>query len=341
MNKIVQSLLLTLPTTQLLQLTGQRLLLPFYHIITDKMPPHIRHLYLHREVQQFERDLDFFCQYFQPISLHELIAHIKEDKLLPPYAFHLTFDDGLREFYHIIAPILRKRNIPATVFLNSDFVDNKALFFRYKASLIIDFLRRSRLTAGIIIDIERLLREKAGIIMGESVQEGLLKVSYYNQGILDDIANIIGLNFDDFLRYSQPYLTTNQIKELITQGFTFGGHSIDHPEYRFIPLKEQIRQTMSSVQAVQKHFGLLYKTFSFPFTDHDVSKHFFDMIHHKLDPMLDVTFGCAGLKNEKYKTHFQRIGMEGSRKDAKTIIDMACIKYILKTPLLKNKIVRK
>jgi hypothetical protein len=35
-------------------------------------------------------------------------------------------------------PILRRKGVPATVFVNSDFVDNQDLFFRFKAALIID-----------------------------------------------------------------------------------------------------------------------------------------------------------------------------------------------------------
>ena len=38
---------------------------------------------------------------------------------------HLTFDDGFRELHDVVAPILLRKGIPATFFVNSAFIDNK------------------------------------------------------------------------------------------------------------------------------------------------------------------------------------------------------------------------
>ncbi|PIZ06180.1 MAG: polysaccharide deacetylase, partial [Flavobacteriales bacterium CG_4_10_14_0_8_um_filter_32_5] len=107
--------------------------------------------------------------------------------------FHLTFDDGLSEFYHVVAPILLEKKIPATVFLNSNFIDNKALFFRYKASILAD-----ELTADNVLDF-----------------------SYHQENELDELAKIFDIRWEDYLTTHQPYLTSVQIQELINQGFTF------------------------------------------------------------------------------------------------------------------------
>ncbi|WP_262708643.1 polysaccharide deacetylase family protein [Natronoflexus pectinivorans] len=55
--------------------------------------------------------------------------------------FHLTFDDGLSEIYHETIPILEKKGIPATIFLNTGFIDNKKMFYRFKSSLVIESIK--------------------------------------------------------------------------------------------------------------------------------------------------------------------------------------------------------
>ena len=105
----------------LIKKTGHHLILPFYHSVTDENPVHIKNLYQPRAVEQFKNDIDFLLKHYESISLKELMVLNREGELIDKNCFHLTFDDGLSQFYHIVAPILKERNIHATVFLNSDF----------------------------------------------------------------------------------------------------------------------------------------------------------------------------------------------------------------------------
>jgi len=75
-------------------------------------------------------------------------------------------------------------------------------------------------------------------------------------------------------------------------GFHFGAHSIDHPKYSTITLKEQLRQTEESMQFVQEKFQPGYKVFAFPFNDLSVSRQFYNKIFDR--NILDMSFGTAG-----------------------------------------------
>ena len=268
---------------------------------------HLKYLYQPRSIKLFKEDLAFFLKYYEPIGLDELIRLIKEDKPLKKNYFHLTFDDGLRDFYDVAAPILKEKGIPATVFLNSDFIDNKALFYRFKASVLVE-----KLSA-----------------------KGLLDVIYKDNAILDELAKENNINFEDYLKNEKPYLTAQQIEKLILEGFTFGAHSKNHPMYNQINLAEQITQTISSINLITSQFNLNYRVFSFPFTDFGVSYPFFNAIKNEVD----LTFGCAGLKDDIIKNHLQRIPME-LEQSGKGIIKTAYFYYLLKKMVGKNKIIR-
>jgi peptidoglycan/xylan/chitin deacetylase (PgdA/CDA1 family) len=292
----------------LIKKTDHNVILPFYHSVSDSTPLHIKNLYTSRSVQQFKDDLDFLLDNYEPITLQQLIALSHTEKETTENYFHLSFDDGLSEFYTIVAPILKERNISATVFLNSDFIDNKNLFYRFKASLLYEKLKDT----------------------------SLLSLSYQQQKQLDELAEKHEVDFNAYLLEQKPYLTSNQIKELIEQDFTFGAHSIDHPLYKELSFDEQMAQTKESLNFIQKQFNLPYRVFSFPFTDDGVGVEFFDAIKDKVD----LSFGCAGIKDDSVSNHLQRIPMEQD-KSAKDIIKEEYLYYLMKQKVGKHKITRK
>ena len=179
-----------------------------------------------------------------------------------------------------MAPILVKKGVPATFFINSGFVDNKALFYRHCESLEIEFGH-----------------------------------DFSQQQILD------------FLNNEKPYLTTEQIQMLSNQGFTIGAHSIDHLYYCEIPVGEQLHQTRESLEFVSSIVNHKWRLFAFPFTDFNVSKTFFKQI----EPWVDLSFGTAGLKDDKIPFHLQRIACEKDRLiSVETILKRSYLKYIAK-----------
>jgi len=126
-------------TRLLATLTKKKIVLPVYHTVAEQPLPHIKHLYRMKTVAEFQEDLEFLLQHFEPIDV-ETLHNLHINQIIPQKpVFHLTFDDGLQEMYEIVAPILLKKGVPATFFVNSGFVDNKALFFRHHASLAIEY----------------------------------------------------------------------------------------------------------------------------------------------------------------------------------------------------------
>lgn len=320
----------TLPPKLLQRISGQKLILPFYHIISVTDCLHIKHLYPVKSVAAFNKDLDFLLKHYQAIDYSTFSKVVAGEIELKKPSFLLSFDDGLREFNDLIAPILWKKGIPAMCFLNSDFIDNKGLFYRYKASLLIEeFNQRPELVN----------QCKSHFKINTSLETFLLEVNYLDKQQLDEIAQFINYSFDAFLKKEKPYLDSDQIRSLIAKGFSFGAHSKDHPKYELLSITEQIKQTKESIKAIQDTFGLSYKLFSFPFTDHGVGMDYFDEINAK--QITDCTFGSAGQKKDKAINHYQRIPFEEAHLSAKAIHNTELLYYCLKKPLGKNRVHRK
>ncbi len=325
-----------LPVRWLAAWSGQRFILPLYHTVADEPPVHIRHLYPVKTCRQFSADLDFLLKHYRPIDLPALEKLLHQG--VPPAfnSFLMTFDDGLREFHDVVAPILLQKGIPAICFLNSNFVDNKGLFFRYKASLLLDFFEYH--PEALQHPTVKKYTNLPGPMPTE-IRTVLLHVRYQTQAILDDLATAVGLDFSQYLKAQRPYLDSAQINSLITQGFYFGAHSCDHPEYRFLPPPEQIRQTAESVAAICQRFELPYRTFAFPFTDYEVSKAVFQEMYDG-KAAVSASFGCAGMKRDEFPQHFQRIPFETDDLDAAEILHNEYLYFLLKTLAGKNRIRR-
>ncbi len=261
--------------------------MPFYHAVSNEPLAHITHLYPVKSVISFEKELDFFLKHFNIVSQSEINIR-KGEK---PNLF-LSFDDGLIEFDQIIAPILWKKGIPATVFLNSAFVDNKDLFFRYKASIL-----------------ATKLEDKSSKDIHNQTSE-LLKIPYSEQELLDDLAKDMGINFQEYLKKNPIYLSTDQIKYWNQKGFDFGAHSQDHPLYEKLSLKDQLSQTTNCIKELESQLDFTINSFSFPFTDYGVYPTFFNQLKKEY-PQL-ITFGTAGLKLDPIEGHFQRLPMDDS-----------------------------
>ena len=269
------------------------LLLPYEHLVSDKDVPHIKHLYPFKGIQAFIQDLDYLLKHFKPVTLQDVISSLKSGQALPARSFLLTFDDGLREVTETIAPLLIKKGIPAAFFLNSAFIDNKTLYYKFKVSLMVESLKTGNHSTATL--------SKLAEIMGASGKDALIDaikaISYNNKELADTAGIILGLSFEDFLREQRPFMTLDEIATLVKQGFAIGGHSVDHPYYHQLTLEEQLAQTRESVNFLTERFNLSYRAFAFPHTDEGISSAFFENILNNKDS-LDVIFGTANHKRD-------------------------------------------
>lgn len=325
------------PLSKLIRWTGQSLFLPFYHALGSDLP-HIRHLYPPRSAKQFEQDLDYLLQFYSPIDLNRLWQAINGQKPLTQPSFFLSFDDGLRQVYEIARPILLRKGIPATFFLNPDFIDNQALMFRYKASLLVEEWLSDRLPSSMKTKAREILLQQDRF-KGD-VRNSLLQAKFSDTHILDEIAQVWDIDWTEFLNQYQPYLSTSQVLQMQNEGFSFGAHSLDHRLYFEWPLEEQLKQTLDSMTWVRQQLKPSIDTFAFPFTDDGVSTQFFDHILGQ-EGNIHLSFGGAGLKQDISTRHLQRFPMEKTSFPAQSIIPAEYVYYLLKVPFGKNRLTRK
>jgi Predicted xylanase/chitin deacetylase len=292
---------------------------PFYHTVSNETRRHISLLYQPKTTKEFEKELDFILSFFQPISITEFYEHTKKEKFLTRHSFHLSFDDGLRDVYETALPILKRKGIPATLFVGSSFVDNKELFFRHKTALLIEKLDMGKISLSAQKEAGKYWKKTNN----DSLRSLILQIKYKDKHLLDDIAGIFEVDFTDFLQKNKPYLMTEELKSMQKQGFAIGSHSIDHPLFSELDKKERSRQLTESINFVKANLGEKYSFFAFPFSDENIEDDFFNELYQ----YANLSFGIAGMGIHRNNRHIDRIDMEKYGKTAEEAFNKAILKH--------------
>lgn len=320
--------------SKILTLSPHSVIFPFYHAVSDHVCAHLKNLYRVQAIKDFERSIDELLYFMNPLSVEDAIKSFSNKTFGKP-SFHLSFDDGLRETKEIIAPILMKKGIPATFFITTGFTNNRILFHRHKASLIIEKLKISdsntvEMKIGSILNIPK--------VDEVSLQNAIFKINFQTSHILDEIAEILDVDFSEFLKKEQPYLNAHEINELDHDGFSIGLHSLNHPEFYLLNESEMEYQVAESQRLLLELTGIDSKLFSYPYTDSGIPDHFIKKI---IDKYRMATFGAAGIKDDPNDGHFQRIPMDAWRSNSSiNLVANEIIRYRVKAIFGRQKVKR-
>lgn len=77
--------------------------------------------------RMFEKQMAYLKKHYSVVSLPDIVAFVLEKKELPAKTIAVTIDDGYRDTYEVVFPVLKKYSLPATVFLTSDLKERSEL----------------------------------------------------------------------------------------------------------------------------------------------------------------------------------------------------------------------
>ena len=223
--------------------------------------------------------------------------------------------------------------MPAAFFIGSAFIDNRELSYDHKMSLIVAHLNKN-LSSDTLQKIEGIIR-KSGFEPLDIVS-GILQIGYNRRVIIDDIAKVLCIDFDEYLKNNSPYLSSESIEQLIKMGFSIGAHSVDHPNYKYLTLEEQVKQTEDSVKIIREKFDLDYGLFAFPHGDGGVTKKFFEKISE--ERLIDVSFGTNGFMKDKIRYNLQRLSFEKPLMPGEALLKSEVARQVYKK-LLSNRVI--
>lgn len=255
----------------------------FYHYLhKGKPPPHLESLYLARSIDTFERDLAFIAK-----------------KQLKQKATILSFDDGLTTCFQETVDLLKKYQLNACFFLIKNTLDNQALTRDHLSALIAHHIKTNKPALS-----------PPDIDSNQMTQALVQQIKKLPDAELGPLCQSIKLDVQNYLINEKPYLDSEQVQYLINEGFIIGAHSCTHPNFSNLSLKEQIKETIESVDFLKKRFGLKKMPFAFPYLRVPENPEYF----HEMNKYGEVSqfFGQHGLTWDKSLPFTPRITVEGN-----------------------------
>jgi len=190
-------------------------------------------------VENFEKQIQFLAKKFRVIPLREAASILKRRRITEHLAV-ITFDDGYFDIFQYCLSTLRKHNIPATVFLSIDPVENTSqLWFDRVASLQskkIEWKKleqelSQRLSPDGVTALSQILPQGQDI-----TRENIVKAVSFLKGLPNcqrefAIRALEGCTYPNASETKDQvrYLSWEEVKELAESGITLGAHTMSHP----------------------------------------------------------------------------------------------------------------
>lgn len=184
------------------------------------------------DISIFEEQIKILRKKFNILSLKELCASLTNETPLPPDTVILTIDDGYKDFYVYAFPILQKYSVPATIYVTTDFIDNKIWLWPDVIEFILNKTQCdvfSIVTNGKVEQFN-LKNEQSRLQTWSDVADYCLTLSnsdknaFLNQLAVDLNVLVPGIPVEEY----KP-LSWEQIIEMKKHGIEIGSHTCTHP----------------------------------------------------------------------------------------------------------------
>ena len=251
-----------------------------YHYVrpNDHDQPNLH--YLH--VDDFQRQLDYFEAEFGVMSADEWSAALENPASLPEKII-LTFDDGLRDHFDYVRPVLTERGHWGVFYVSSGPLFEGAflnvhrthyLLGRFAGSVVLkaleSLLEDHHLITGFY---DNLKREPYTHQSTEAHAKEVKKlINYaikpdYKDELLSSLFVNLSVKEDDIVQ--RYYMTANQVTALDAAGFSVGAHGKSHNLLTKFQCTELQGEVSGSIRAINKLLEHPSKTFCFPYGGQD------------------------------------------------------------------------
>ena len=240
---------------------GQEAAILIYHRVGNT----IEHSWSHTSVriEDFENQIRYLSSKCHAIPLDELSQYVQEKKPLPKRAIAITFDDGYKDNYLNAYPILKRYNMPATIFLTTCHIDTGNLLWdgRVKYALMNTPLEAFELeelgTYPLHSPDERKQAYFSIVPKLKEFQEGEKNL------LIEKLVARLGVDIPGDLG-KKVGLSRDEIREMSNNGITFGAHTITHPILTKLSLEEAGKEIIGSKRRIEEEVDKPVTAFSYP-----------------------------------------------------------------------------
>lgn len=233
-------------------------------------------------IKTFIERINYIQKNYEVICLKKLVSNELTLLSNKEYAV-LTFDDGMKDHYDNVFPILKSRNLPATFFIPVNCVTKQELIHCHKIQYLIASFEDLKVLVEEFFDTLNFFRNSYSLKSKEELWNEF-SVSTFNkranwwsleeifitrilrEGLTYELRNtIIDIMFEQFVKLKENiYMNMDNVREIYnTPGFTIGGHGLTSYNLKDINI-EQCNIEVSESKKFLEELGENCFLFSYP-----------------------------------------------------------------------------
>jgi peptidoglycan/xylan/chitin deacetylase (PgdA/CDA1 family) len=211
--------------------------------INDSIFPKIKGL----ELEDFKKQINFLVKNYSFLNINQILKKIYENKDIPTNSIILTFDDGFKDHYDYVFPVLKKLKIQGVFFPPGEPIDKKIVLDVHKIHHILANCNNHKELVEIILKNIKEAKKKFDLENPSDYYKRLAISNRFDDGDIIFIKRILQKELPEklrneitdelFLKYvtgdekefsSKLYLSHEEIKEMVENGMEFGSHGYSH-----------------------------------------------------------------------------------------------------------------
>ncbi|WP_148255171.1 polysaccharide deacetylase family protein [Aidingimonas lacisalsi] len=244
---------------------SQPLTIVMYHYVRplrDSRYPSLKAL----DVQDFAGQLDYLQQHYCVVRMEDVIASAKGEASLPENAALLTFDDGYRDHYDHVFPLLVERGLQGSFFPPASAIRERRMLDVNKIHFVLASVDDHAPLVDAVFRFLDTYRERYGLESNETYYQRHCKESRYDGPEVTFIKRLLQKGLPEALRAElvdalfhrfvtddesafadELYMSVEELRKLHEGGMYLGSHGDRHEWLNTLPGEAQQREIDASL----------------------------------------------------------------------------------------------
>jgi peptidoglycan/xylan/chitin deacetylase (PgdA/CDA1 family) len=218
-------------------------------------------------VSNFEKQIAYLKRKYRLISLTDYINCRKSGESLANCAV-LTFDDGYKDFLTLAWPVIKKYEVPVTVFFPKSFLN--AVHWQHQLYYVLDEATVEKVTVvinqeSVVLDLGRDRGKYQAIINLVTAIRKLPAAA--RLAAVGAVSKTLGVSKQ--LAPGDFYLSAEDLKLLANSGVELGAHTVSHSNMTELDEQQVDREISESITFIRDLTGRQEIAFALPFSAGD------------------------------------------------------------------------
>lgn len=206
-------------------------------------------IYIHADLKDFSAQIEYLINNYNIISLEEVQLSLLKQNRPPPNAVAIVVDDGFENFYTNIYQTTKKLNIPVTLAISCDRIDNKKLPWDVTLSILNTYKNNNN--------------KDFNIISKYFLEFNVVERKKFIERVVSELKYISADPFK--IDKELKGLSTKQIKELIKDNnVSIISHGLSHNPLNGMDEKDVTKELIESKLKIEQLTGKNCNSFVYP-----------------------------------------------------------------------------